>query len=81
MINKKRKEVHLSSEVIEKLKIKAKNQGRSLKNYMEFVLLQHSMEFEITEEYKSMTDSMLVAEMDGTAEYISLEDVKKKYKL
>ena len=35
-----RKEVHLTQEVIDKLQKKADKAGRSLKNYMEWVLTQ-----------------------------------------
>jgi len=35
---KKRKEVHLTEKVIKKLQAKADEEGRSLKNYMEWIL-------------------------------------------
>lgn len=39
MTTKLRKEVHLTPEQIKKLQAKADKQSRSLKNYMEFVLI------------------------------------------
>lgn len=40
--NKKRKEVVLDEETLAILEEKAKNQGRNLKNYMEFVLNENA---------------------------------------
>lgn len=45
---KKRKEVYLDPDVILKLQEKAKVASRSLKNYMEHVLINHSDETIIT---------------------------------
>jgi len=39
---KLRKEAHLTQEVIDKLQEKADKDGRSLKNYMEWVLTENS---------------------------------------
>ena len=38
--NKHRKEVYLTSDQVKKLQAKADSQNRSLKNYMEFVLIK-----------------------------------------
>lgn len=51
--NKKRKEVILEEEVIRLLEFKAKKSGRTLKNYMEFVL--HNKAEEITHENEAKT--------------------------
>ncbi|WP_290700980.1 hypothetical protein [Lacinutrix sp.] len=50
---KKRKEVLLDEEVIRLLEFKAKKAGRTLKNYMEFVL--HKKADEITSENEDKT--------------------------
>ncbi len=41
-VSKIRKEVHLTHKVIDKLQEKADEEGRSLKNYMEWVLIEDS---------------------------------------
>lgn len=39
---KTRKEVHLKQDTLDLLQMQADREGRSLKNLMEFVLIQHS---------------------------------------
>ncbi len=52
--NKKRKEVTLTNETIAVLNEKAKSEGRTLKNYMEFVLSQIADEVEKKELDKTL---------------------------
>jgi hypothetical protein len=39
---KNRKEVHLTKKTLKLLQIQADREGRSLKNLLEFILIQHS---------------------------------------
>ncbi|MEO5789992.1 MAG: hypothetical protein ACOH2D_06030 [Gelidibacter sp.] len=74
---KKRKEVVLDEETLAILEEKAKNQGRNLKNYMEFVLREDAHAFEPSEEYKDMMDRMIDNHHKGKTNYTSWDDVKK----
>lgn len=74
---KKRKEVILDEETLALLEEKAKNQGRNLKNYMEFVLREEAFAFEPSDEYKVMMDKMIDNHNKGKTNYTSWEDVKK----
>ena len=76
--NKKRKEVVLDEETITILEEKAMQQGRNLKNYMEFVLKENANAFEPSEEYKIMMDKMLENHQKGTTNYTSWETIKKE---
>tara|TARA_R110002096_G_scaffold340965_2_gene534061 strand:+ start:928 stop:1176 length:249 start_codon:yes stop_codon:yes gene_type:complete len=76
-INKKRKEVVLDEHTITILKEKAEQQGRNLKNYMEFVLQENAYAFEPSEEYKLMMDKMIENHKKGTTNYTSWETIKK----
>jgi len=76
--NKKRKEILLDDETITILEQKAKNQGRNLKNYMEFVLYENAHSFEPSEEYKIMMDKMIENHKNGKSNYTSWKDVKKQ---
>jgi ABC-type glutathione transport system ATPase component len=76
-INGKRKEVVLDEHTLSILEEKAKQQGRNLKNYMEFVLQENANAFEPSEEYKIMMDRMIENHKKGTTNYTSWEIVKK----
>ncbi len=80
MIQEKiRKEVSLDKMVIERLKIKAQEDGRNLKNYLEKILTDNANDnFEITEGYKKMMDEMLEKREKGLVKYTPWEDVKKE---
>ena len=80
MIQEKiRKEVSLDKIVIERLKIKAQEDGRNLKNYLEKILTDNANDnFEITEGYKKMIDEMLEKREKGSVKYTPWEDVKKE---
>lgn len=76
-----RKEVTLDTEVIEKLKVKAKIDGRSLKNYMEKVLqAQAEILTELSDEKKSKLDELLNEYEAGTLKLVSEEEFKYKSK-
>lgn len=75
---KKRKEVVLDEETLAILEEKAKNDGRNLKNYMEFVLKENAYAFEPSEGYKAMINKMIENHSSGKTNYTSWEDVKKE---
>ncbi|QOW10993.1 hypothetical protein Q73A0000_11805 [Kaistella flava (ex Peng et al. 2021)] len=78
--DKVRKEVSLDKTIIEKLKIKAQEDGRNLKNYLEKVLTEKANDdFEITEDYMKMIDEMLEKKEKGLINFTSWEEVKKKF--
>jgi len=70
----KRKEVVLDEEIIEILEFQAKSVGRNLKNYMEFILSEKAHNFQITEDYKTLMDTILDSHTKGKNHYISKED-------
>ncbi len=75
-----RKEVSLDKNIIEKLKIKAQEDGRNLKNYLEKILTDNANDdFEITEGYKKMMDEMLEKRAKGELKFTPWEEVKKKF--
>ncbi|SHN37276.1 hypothetical protein [Mucilaginibacter sp. OK098] len=45
-------------------------------NEYENLLHQRHLNFEITDEYKTMIDKMLQQEADGSARYVSLSNIK-----
>lgn len=80
MIREKiRKEVSLDKITLEKLKIKAQEDGRNLKNYLEKVLTEKANDdFEITEGYMKMMDEMLEKRAKGELKFISEEEFRSK---
>lgn len=76
--DKKRKEIHLAPQTIALLQIQAEKQGRKLKNYMEYVLKEKANDFHLTDEYKTMMDTILEQHEKGEISYIPWEDVKKE---
>ncbi|WP_452220123.1 hypothetical protein [Lacinutrix salivirga] len=74
----KRKEVLLSDEALRLLEFKAQKAGRSLKNYMEFVLNQDAFAFEPSEEYKVMMDKMIENHNKGETNYLSESEFRKR---
>ncbi|MGZ5211744.1 MAG: hypothetical protein ACXWB6_05695 [Kaistella sp.] len=81
MIKEKvRKEVSLDKDIVEKLKIKALEDGRNLKNYLEKILTDKANDdFVITEGYMKMMDEMLEKKSRGELKFTSWNEVKKKY--
>jgi hypothetical protein len=45
----------------------------------EDLLHQHHLGLELTDEYKTMIDTMLQQEADGQAQYISLDNIKTRF--
>ena len=81
MIKEKvRKEVSLDKDIVEKLKIKALEDGRNLKNYLEKILTDKANDdFVMTEGYMKMMDEMLEKKAKGELKFTSWDEVKKKY--
>lgn len=81
MIKEKvRKEVSLDKDIVEKLKIKALEDGRNLKNYLEKILTDKANDdFVVTEGYMKMMDEMLEKKSRGELKFTSWDEVKKKY--
>jgi hypothetical protein len=71
--------VVLDLETITILEEKAKQQGRNLKNYMEFVLKENAYAFEPSEDYKTMMDAMIENHENGKTNYTSWKTIKSKY--
>ena len=82
MIREKiRKEVSLDKTIVERLKIQALEDGRSLKNYLEKILADKANEdFEITEGYKKMMDEMLEKREKGELKFITEEEFRASIK-
>ncbi len=45
----------------------------------EDLLHQHHIDLELTDEYKSMIDSMIGEEENGTAKYVSAQNIKDRF--
>lgn len=48
-------------------------------NEYEDLLHQHHLDLELTDEYKTMIDSMLKEEENGQANYTSFQHIKKRF--
>ncbi|MBW8361852.1 MAG: hypothetical protein K0M56_06640 [Kaistella sp.] len=80
MIQEKiRKEVTLDKNIVEKLKIKAQEDGRNLKNYLEKILTDKANDdFVITEGYMKMMDEMMEKRAKGELKFISEEEFRSR---
>ena len=81
MITKKRKEVSLDFETLNNLEAQANQEGRSLKNYMEHILIQKANDFELSDAYKAEIDAFWEREKKGENVYISEEEFRKRTKI
>lgn len=79
MLPKKiRKEVSLDAETIGLLQLQAEQEGRKLKNYMEYILKEKSNDFELTEAYKLEMDALLNQHKKNELKYISKAEFYKR---
>lgn len=78
MSTKKRKEVSLDLETISFLESQAHQAGRSLKNYMEHILIQKANDFELSDAYKAEIDKHWEKEKRGENVYLSQVEVEKR---
>ena len=71
-----RKELHLDSKVIRILEKEAKKQKRSLKNYLENLVIQQANRLELpSKEYMEIMDKTLNKLEKGQLQFSSLEEV------
>lgn len=78
MSTKKRKEVSLDQETIILLQNQAHQAGRSLKNYMEHILVKKANDFELSDAYKAEIDKHFEDEDKGLNTYISKDVFKER---
>jgi hypothetical protein len=78
-MDKKRKEIHLPDQVIMVLEHQAKQEGRNLKNDIEYILNEKAQELRPSKEYMKMMDEMLSGVEEDKVDYVSEKDVRKKY--
>lgn len=79
-MGKTKKLIELDAKTIEVLEKQAQLQKRSLKNYLEFMITDAAKNLaEPSEEYKAMMDEMLKAQKNGEINWISSEEVRKRY--
>lgn len=69
----KRKEIHLDEPTYLLLEFRARQEGRTLKNYLEHLLKKQAEDFELTEEYKKMMDGVLEEYQKGKSTLIKLQ--------
>ncbi len=74
-----RKEVHLDINIVKILEQEAKRQNRSLKSYLEYLLIEKARRLEgPSEEYKQMMDVTLENLEKGVLNFSSIEEVIKR---
>lgn len=79
-MGKTKKLIELDNELLKVLEKEAKNQKRSLKNYLEYMIEDRALELSVpSEEYMTMMDDMLKRLEEGTLETIPYEEIKRKY--
>lgn len=79
-MGKTKKLIELDDRAIAILEKQAKQEKRSLKNYIEYLLEDTAMRYsEPSEEYKTMMDEMIRKVEDGSMKTYSWEDIKKEY--
>lgn len=79
-MGKTKKLIELDNELLKVLEKEAKSQKRSLKNYLEYMIEDRALELsEPSEEYMRMMDEMIQDHEDGKLEWVSSEEIKKRY--
>ena len=70
-----RKEIHLESNVLKLLESEALRQKRSLKNYLEYVVIQESKRLEVpSEKYRNMMDDKIEKFKNGELNFSNIND-------
>ncbi len=78
-MNMIRKELHLDEKVIKALEIEAKKQNRSLKNYLEYLVIQQAQRLQVpSKKYTTMMDDMLTNYDNKELNFSSIEEVLKR---
>ncbi|WP_117884195.1 hypothetical protein [Aureibaculum luteum] len=71
-----RKELHLDEAIINALETEAKKQQRSLKNYLENLVIKEASKLEVpSKEYTKMMDNLLDKFDNNEIEFSSINDV------
>jgi len=79
MLDKKRKEIHLTDKILMSLEHQAKKDGRNLKNYMEYILSKKAEEASPSKEYMKMMDELLEEVAEEKISYVSEDQIRTKY--
>ena len=78
MLTKKRKEVSLDIQTLDFLESQAKQAGRSLKNYLEFILIEKANDLKLSKAYKARMDTYLEKEASGAVKYVSEQEAEEQ---
>lgn len=79
-MSKTKKLIELDDKLLKVLEKEAKNQKRSLKNYLEFMIEDRALELsEPSEEYMKMMDEMIEKHENKELKWISSEDIRAMY--
>jgi hypothetical protein len=79
-LKKVRKLIDVDASSLEVLEAEAKKQKRSLKSYLEHTLEETAKNLKSpSKNYKAMMDEMLARVAEGKVDYISIEEIEKKY--
>jgi len=74
-----RKELHLDETVVSALEAEAKKQNRSLKNYLEYLVIEKAKMLDVpSEEYTDMMDDLLNKFDNNEIEFSSIEAVMSR---
>jgi sugar-specific transcriptional regulator TrmB len=74
-----RKELHLDSKIIETLEKEAKLENRSLKNYLENLIIEQAKRLNPpSKEYMNMMDDLLERFDSNNIEFSSINEVNKR---
>ena len=74
-----RKELHLDEKIISTLEEEAKRQNRSLKNYLEHLVIEQSKRLKLpSKEYRDMMDNLLEKFDSNEMSFSTIEDVIRR---
>lgn len=77
--DRKRKEIALDQKTLDMLTVQAKAEGRTLKNYMEYVLMMKASKNQnLTEQYKVMMDGVLKDDTAGIINYLTEDEFRAR---
>lgn len=79
-MGKTKKLIELDKELLKVLEKEAKNQKRSLKNYLEYMIEDRALELSVpSEEFIKEMDKMIKDHKEGKLNWVSSEEVRKRY--
>ena len=74
-----RKELHLDKKILATLEKEAKRQNRSLKNYLEHLVIEQSKRLELpSKDYQNMMDNLLEKLDSKQLNFSNIDDVLKR---